>query len=200
MSPTVRRASRAAVCLAFAAAGALSLVQAPAMSAPQAPVGTGWYQIRAKHSGMCLDVAHFSYGHAAAVVQATCGSGHNQQWRLLPQGDSKYKIQVRHSGMCLDVAWGSRQHGAPVVQSTCNGGSNQVWWFVQPPGRAPLVDTSIGQVPQTRNSVGIVVDHTGMVLDVAWDSLAHGAKIVQAYPPGGEPAINQQWQFLRAPQ
>ncbi|MEU9293357.1 RICIN domain-containing protein [Streptomyces sp. NPDC048266] len=200
MSPTMRRASRAAVYLAFAAAGALSLFQAPAVSAaPDAPpVGTGWYQIKVRHSGMCLDVAHRSFAAAAPVVVATCGSGHNQQWRLLSQGEDKFKIKARHSGMCLDVAWGSTAHAARVVQSHCNGGSNQVWWFVQAPGRAPLVNSSIGVVPQVGNSVGIVADHSGALLDVAHFSRAHGAPVVQAHASGGGPTTNQQWRFVQA--
>lgn len=199
MIHTLRRASRAALCAGFAAVGVLLAFEGPAVAAPTAPVGSGYYQIKAKHSGMCLDVANYSYAHGASIVQATCGGGHNQQWRLVPYGDGqKFRIQARHSGMCLDVAHGSRQHAARVVQATCNGGSNQVWWFVQPPGRAPLVDGSLGLVPQVGNSVGIVVDHTGMALDVAHASQRHGAPVVQAYPAGsnGDLGLNQQWRFV----
>ncbi|MFG2940111.1 RICIN domain-containing protein [Streptomyces sp. NPDC048282] len=198
MIRTLRRASRAALCLGFATAGVLSVYEGPAAATPESPVGSGYYQIIAKHSGMCLDVAGYSYAHGAPIVQATCGGGHNQQWRLVPYSDGqKFRIQARHSGMCLDVAGGSRRHAAPVVQATCNGGSNQVWWFVQPAGRAPLVQGSLGLVPQVGHSVGIVVDHTGMVLDVAYASQSHGAQVVQAYPASGNGnlGLNQQWRF-----
>ncbi|MEU4061326.1 RICIN domain-containing protein [Streptomyces wedmorensis] len=102
---------------------------------PERPVGNGYYQIIAKHSGQCLDVAGYSYAHGAPIVQATCGDGHNQQWRLVPYSDGrKFRIQARHSGMCLDVAWGSRQHAAPAMQAfpasgNGNVGLNQQWRF-----------------------------------------------------------------------
>ncbi|MET9466162.1 RICIN domain-containing protein [Streptomyces sp. NPDC006544] len=197
MSPTMRRTTHAAAGLGLAVAASLTGLGGTAASAtPTVAVGSGYYQITAKHSGKCLDVANNSFSHAAPVVQARCVGTHNQQWRLLPQGDGvKFKIQARHSGLCLDVAHGSRAHGAPVVQANCSGGSNQVWWFVRPPGRAALVNTSLGVVPQVGNSVGIVADHSGMVLDVAGASQNHAAPVVQAAPPGGEPSLNEQWQF-----
>ncbi|QES51953.1 hypothetical protein DEJ50_33110 [Streptomyces venezuelae] len=200
MSHTVRRISQAAACFGFAAVCILPGPGGTAEAvAPAAPVDRGFFLIKARHSNMCLDVAHASMAHAAPVVQARCWSGHNQQWRLVPQGDGRsFKIQARHSNLCLDVAHASRKHGAPVVQANCSGGSNQVWWFAPAQGRAPLVDSPIGRVPQINNSVAIVADHTGMVLDVAHFSQAHAAPVVQAgLGAGREPALNQLWRFQR---
>lgn len=148
---------------------------------------------------MCLDVAHASMAHAAPVVQAHCWSGHNQQWRLVPQGDGvRFKIQARHSNLCLDVAHASRQHGARVVQANCSGGSNQVWWFAPREGWRPLVEGPIGRVPHINHSAAIVSDHTGMVLDVLNRSQAHAAPVVVAgLGDGREPATNQLWRFER---
>ncbi|MGW6689268.1 RICIN domain-containing protein [Streptomyces sp. NPDC054961] len=64
-----------------------------------------------------------------------------------------------------------------------------------PRGPDPGPNTSLGVVPQVGNSVGIVADHSGMVLDVAGASQNHAAPVVQAAPPGGEPSLNEQWQF-----
>lgn len=200
MSHTMRRMPRAVACFGFAAAAVLSSLGGTAASVtPAAPVDQRYFLIRARHSNMCLDVAHASQGHAAPVVQAHCTGGHNQQWRLVPQGDGvRFKIQVRHSNMCLDVAHASRKHGAPVVQASCSGGSNQVWWFAPVRGRAPLVTGPIGRVPQIGNSAAIVADHTGMVLDVAHASQGHAAPVVQAgLGAGREAALNQQWRFVR---
>ncbi|MET9962814.1 RICIN domain-containing protein [Streptomyces sp. NPDC006326] len=201
MSHTARRISRTAICFGFAAACLLPGPSTAEAAAPTTPVDRGFFQIRARHSDMCLDVAWASYDNAARILQATCGGGHNQQWRLVPQGDGQsFKIQARHSNMCLDVAWGSRQHGAPVVQANCSGGSNQVWSFVQPRGRRPLVNSSIGVVPQIGNSVAIVASHSGMVLDVKNASQKHAAEVVQAnLGAGTQPALNQQWRFVRPP-
>ncbi|MFF5010873.1 RICIN domain-containing protein [Streptomyces phaeochromogenes] len=194
--------SRAAACFSFAAVGVMSSLGSTASAAtPAAPVDRGYFLIKARHSNMCLDVAHASQQHAAPVVQANCWGGHNQQWRLVPQGDGlRFKIQARHSSMCLDVAHASRKHAAPVVQANCSGGSNQVWWFAPAQGRAPLVDSPIGRVPQINNSASVVADHTGMVLDVAHASQAHAAPVVQAgLGAGREPALNQLWRFVRPP-
>ncbi|MFF3320233.1 RICIN domain-containing protein [Streptomyces sp. NPDC003035] len=200
MSHTVRRMSRAAACCGFAAACVLSgLGGTVGAATPTVPVDRGFFLIKARHSNMCLDVAHASQEHAAPVVQARCWGGHNQQWRLVPQGDGRnFKIQARHSNMCLDVAHANRKHGAPVVQAHCSGGSNQVWWFAPAAGRAPLVDGPIGRVPHVANSAAIVADHTGMVLDVAHASRDHAAPVVQAQLGAGrEPGLNQLWRFVK---
>ncbi|CAL9568810.1 MULTISPECIES: RICIN domain-containing protein [unclassified Streptomyces] len=202
MSHTARRVSRAAACFGLTAAGVLSSLGGTASAAaPTVPVDRGYFLVKARHSSMCLDVAHASQRHAAPVVQARCSGGHNQQWRLIPQGDGlRFKIQARHSNMCLDVAHASRRHAAPVVQANCSGGSNQVWWFAPAQGRAPLVNSSIGRVPHIDNSAAIVADHTGMVLDVAHASRAHAAPVVQAtLGAGREPGLNQLWRFERPP-
>ncbi|MCX4964126.1 RICIN domain-containing protein [Streptomyces sp. NBC_00654] len=44
------------------------------------------YKLVAKHSGHCLDVAHYSVRHGTDVVQAHCSApGYNQLWRLVPR-------------------------------------------------------------------------------------------------------------------
>lgn len=94
------------------------------------PTGNGYAEIVANDNGMCLDVAHASLAHAAAVVQGTCWGGTNQQWSFLPIGDDGYYLVVaRHSGKCLDVAHISPSAGARVVQGNCWYGTNQMWRF-----------------------------------------------------------------------
>ncbi|MEV6332647.1 RICIN domain-containing protein [Streptomyces sp. NPDC051909] len=43
-----------------------------------------YYQIRARHSGKCLDVAYMSKDHGADVIQGDCWNGANQLWRFVP--------------------------------------------------------------------------------------------------------------------
>jgi hypothetical protein len=98
------------------------------------PVGNGFYNIVAGHSGKCLDLVRNSSGnpstaHAANVVQRTCSGGTSQQWRFSNNRDGFFSVIARHSGMCLDVAYRSFTHAAPVVQATCSGGDNQQWRF-----------------------------------------------------------------------
>lgn len=55
----------------------------PAGSTDPARIKEGFYQLVAKHSGMCLDVAHLSIAHAAPVIQAKCWDGPNQHWAFV---------------------------------------------------------------------------------------------------------------------
>jgi len=49
-------------------------------------VATGsYFQLRARHSGKCLDVVNANTADGADIQQFACGSGTNQQWtRTLP--------------------------------------------------------------------------------------------------------------------
>ena len=96
------------------------------------PEGPGpYYELVARHSGMCLDVAYASMAHAANVIQGTCWRGENQKWYLRPSATpGYYEVVAKHSNMCLDVAYASMAHAANVVQGTCWGGANQLWRFV----------------------------------------------------------------------
>ena len=99
--------------------------------------------------------------------------------------------------MCLDVAHAGSQDYSAVVQVHCGGGSNQLWWFVRPPGRAALLDTSLGRVPQVGHGVGIVADRSGVLPTVPFGSREHAAEVGQVSPQGREPRHGQQWQFVR---
>ena len=61
------------------------------------------------------------------MIQWTCGTGTNQQWRLQDAGDGYVSLAARHSGKCLDVNSGSTADGAAMVQWTCGTGANQQW-------------------------------------------------------------------------
>lgn len=102
------------------------------------PLGNGYAEIIAQHSGKCLDVAHERMNHGAPVVQGTCWRGENQQWSFQPVGDGYYEVRACHSGMCLDVAHAATTANAPVVQATCWGGSNQQWRFDRSYARSHL--------------------------------------------------------------
>ncbi|MEV8537229.1 RICIN domain-containing protein [Streptomyces sp. NPDC051211] len=191
----LRSTGRALTCCAAALAGSLWGLTGPAGAAQAAPVAEGtYYQIIARHSGKCLDVAHASTDHAADVIQGNCSGGRNQQWRVEAQGDGLFEIQARHSGKCLDVAHASRAHAADVIQGTCLGGKNQFWWFKSVPGEGRLADGPDGAVPSTGQNVKIVAEHSGLVLDVAHGSIAHAANVLQANP--WDPGFNQQWRFV----
>jgi Ricin-type beta-trefoil lectin domain-like len=88
-----------------------------------------YYELRARHSGKCLDVYGGSTDDGASVIQFSCHGGYNQQWRLWDVGGGYYELTARHSGKCLDVYGGSTDDGASVIQFSCHGGYNQQWGF-----------------------------------------------------------------------
>jgi hypothetical protein len=136
------------------------------------------FELVARHSGMCLDVAWASKADEANMVQAPCRSGANQQWSRSDPWYGYDMLVAAHSGKCLDVAYGSTAHGAKVIQYGCWGGNNQRW-KIEPLG----------------NGYNRIVNlHSEKCLDVAWASHAHAAPVVQATCTW--PNQNQQWQLV----
>jgi hypothetical protein len=93
-------------------------------------VGVAYDRISVRHSGKCLDIANGSQTDGAAVMQYTCGSQQNQQFRVQATGNGYYHLIARHSTKCLDVSDSSTADGAAVVQWSCNAGQNQQWSLV----------------------------------------------------------------------
>lgn len=174
MCPAIPRSAAAAL-------GLLALVAAFSLVAPAPAQAWPWYEVRARHSEKCLDVANWSFLHGADVIQGTCWQGENQLWELQPTFNGSwftgyYKVVVMLSGKCLDVAHASTAHLADVIQGTCGNGWNQQW---------KLVGTD-------SNWWMLVARHSGKCLDVAHMSTAHTANVIQGTCWGG---YNQQWQF-----
>ncbi|HEX7330044.1 MAG TPA: Calx-beta domain-containing protein [Pyrinomonadaceae bacterium] len=141
---------------------------------------TRYYEIVAKHSGKCMDVAGASTATGANVHQWTCVGVTNQQWQVLPVSGGYYKIVARHSGKVLDVKFGGLDNGTPVWQMDENGTAAQQW---------QIIDVGDGYVR-------IMARHSGKALDVAGVSFADGAQIHQWDYIG---AANQQWLLRPVP-
>jgi len=77
------------------------------------------YEMKAKHSGRCLDIAGVGMQNAANAQQYDCHGGANQQWTLTDKGGGYYLVTVKHSGKCLDVSGPSTADGANVYQWDC---------------------------------------------------------------------------------
>ncbi|GAA0915673.1 hypothetical protein Vau01_099360 [Virgisporangium aurantiacum] len=76
-----------------------------------------YFYIKARHTGMCLNVAYYGQANGSDVVQATCSNGTNEQWELVQVDDtSYYRLAARHSGKCLD-----KTASGDVVQWKCWG-------------------------------------------------------------------------------
>lgn len=90
-----------------------------------APQGEAVYQLRARHSGRCLDIGGWSTADGGNLLQWDCHGGNNQRFRMLDAGDGYVFLQSVHSGKCIDVQGVSRGAGANVYQWSCHGGDNQ---------------------------------------------------------------------------
>jgi hypothetical protein len=83
-------------------------------------VGDGHYFIKARHTGMCLNVAYFGHADGTDIVQATCTGTTNEQWLPWASGDDEFWLVARHSQKCLDKT------GTDTVQWTCQ--RKWAWW------------------------------------------------------------------------
>ncbi|MFF3937497.1 RICIN domain-containing protein [Streptomyces phaeofaciens] len=104
------------------------LSAAPAQAAP-ARHSLGTVEIRAEHSGQCLEVADWSTANGAAVRQWPCTGGANQKWRRYSQVDDSgayYYVNV-NSGKCMEIGGWGRNNGATANQWDCHWGLNQVF-------------------------------------------------------------------------
>jgi hypothetical protein len=134
------------------------------------------YEIIAKNSGKCLDVAGVATNDGANVQQWSCHGEKNQAWKLTSKGQGYYAITAQNSGKCLDVAGVSNDRGANVHQWSCHGGDNQSWMLI----------------PQGGGYYLITAKHSGKCLDVASAGTGDGANVQQWDCHSGE---NQLWRL-----
>ncbi|QFU89876.1 RICIN domain-containing protein [Amycolatopsis sp. YIM 10] len=85
--------------------------------------GGGHYRIRARHSGLVLQVANTASG--ADITQQPDTGAASQQWRLADQGGGEVSLVNQQSGLAMDVWTASTADGARVSQWTPSGGANQ---------------------------------------------------------------------------
>lgn len=85
--------------------------------------GGGFHRIRARHSGLVLQVASNSTG--AAITQQPDTNTTSQQWRVVDQGGGLVSLVNRQSGLAMDVWQASTADGASISPWTPTGGPNQ---------------------------------------------------------------------------
>ncbi|WP_127508873.1 glycosyl hydrolase family 95 catalytic domain-containing protein [Actinoplanes solisilvae] len=83
----------------------------------------GYYRIRARHSGLVLQVA--GTGTGADITQQTDANTTSQQWRVEDQGGGVVRLLNRQSGLAMDVWQAATADGARISQWTPGGGANQ---------------------------------------------------------------------------
>jgi endo-1,4-beta-xylanase len=85
--------------------------------------GEGYYRIRARHSGLVLQVANSTSG--ADVTQQPDSNAASQQWRVVDHGGGVVSLVNRQSGLALDIWQASTADGARISQWTLTGDPNQ---------------------------------------------------------------------------
>ncbi len=83
----------------------------------------GYHRIRARHSGLVLQVASSSSG--ADITQQPDTNATSQQWRVVDQGGGVVSLVNRLSGLAMDVWEESTADGARISQWTVTGSANQ---------------------------------------------------------------------------
>jgi hypothetical protein len=109
----------------------LMSLRAPDAASAQTFDTTVYYQLRAAHSGKCLDLPSFSVANNTALQQYDCNAVPqvNQLWRVLVGGSGLWRIVSANSAKCLDIAGLTMASGALAQQYECNpaGQANQVF-------------------------------------------------------------------------
>ncbi len=142
---------------------------------------SGYYTIRARHSGKVLDVPGASLEDGAALIQyqASLPVSGNQSWLLEATPDGYYFIKARHSGKALDVPAASQADGTRIIQYAPYAQAANQQWKIE-----PVAD----------GYYKLVARHSGKVLDVAGGSLEDGGQVIQ-YTDYAATSPNQQWQL-----
>jgi alpha-L-fucosidase 2 len=83
----------------------------------------GYYRIRARHSGLVLQVASSASG--ADITQQPDTDATTQQWKVTDQGGGAVSLVNRASGLAMDVWGASTADGARISQYTAGSGANQ---------------------------------------------------------------------------
>ncbi|MEU8660001.1 glycosyl hydrolase family 95 catalytic domain-containing protein, partial [Actinoplanes philippinensis] len=85
--------------------------------------GGGFYRIRARHSGLVLQVAGTATG--ADITQQPDADAAGQQWRVEDRGGGVVALINRQSGLAMDVWQAATTDGARISQWTPGTGANQ---------------------------------------------------------------------------
>ncbi|MGA5410344.1 RICIN domain-containing protein [Streptomyces lavendulocolor] len=97
------------------------------------PTGAGTFELRAGHSGKCLEVQSAGTKAGSVVQQWWCGQGQHQRWSMIMVDIAKesYELRPVHTATgtnrCLDIAPVGKDAGASAQLWPCNGSGAQKW-------------------------------------------------------------------------
>lgn len=135
--------------------------------------------LRAKHSGLVLNVAEASRDRGVPVIQWPASGPENDLWELVPIGAGFFNVLVKHSGLALNVEGASTDDGARLIQWPLSGTDNEKWSLV-----------SVGD-----GFYRLIAKHSGKALNVQGGSVDNGASIIQ-WPISG--TDNEKWSIVAA--
>ncbi|GAA1800035.1 hypothetical protein GCM10009682_22120 [Luedemannella flava] len=92
-------------------------------------VGSGYYQLRNRHSGKVVAVPNATDG--AQVIQTTASSDTKQHFAVKDSSGGYIRFINRHSGKALDLWEWSTADGGIVSQYADLDGANQQWQMIQ---------------------------------------------------------------------
>lgn len=84
----------------------------------------GYFKIRSRLNGKCLDVNGGNTASGSRIVLWDCHDGLHQQWYT----DNLGRLKNRLSNRCLDVIDAQQSNGTAVQIWDCLGGTNQQWY------------------------------------------------------------------------
>lgn len=127
---------------------------------------TGYHQLVAQFSGLCVDVYGASTSNNAAIDQYTCkttGQANQEwQWNPVPAWGSYGALENQNSGKDLVVANASTAAGAKIIQYAANGTTNGLWKPIAlPNGSWQFQNENSGQcldVTGNSTSLGVQLD------------------------------------------
>ncbi|WP_167538326.1 RICIN domain-containing protein [Streptomyces albofaciens] len=94
------------------------------------PTGEGAFEVRARHSGKCLEVENSGKQAGANVQQWWCTGNPQMQWELnmVDMAKELYELRPTHvADRCLDIDHAKTDNGANAQSWYCNGTDAQLW-------------------------------------------------------------------------
>lgn len=97
------------------------------------PDGHGFFELRNRATGKCMEVYGFSNADGGSIVQWDCWGGDNQKWIVAPAANDAAAFDVinKLSGKSLDVAGSGTANGTPIQQWGHHGGANQRFQMIR---------------------------------------------------------------------
>lgn len=108
-----------------------SLAEWPDQHWEIAPDGAGFFEIRNRNSGKCLEISGWTMTDGANLGQWDCFGGDHQKWSVAPSMSStgRFDIINKWSNKSVDIEGSSTANGARVTQWPHHGGANQRFAF-----------------------------------------------------------------------